>query len=97
MTRLSASSKPEQMEAKRAFIHPRPIMNCRLPSLPELSLVPELLLCNIANRKTAWACVCALQEWILYWGCSRAFTTTGLSIDKEITRVWHKLFYVPLM
>lgn len=70
---------------KSAFIHPRPIMNCRLPSLPEFSLiVPELLLCNTANRRTAQACTCALQEQILYWGCSWAFTTTWLSIHKEI-------------
>lgn len=66
MTLLSASSKPEQMEAKRAFMHPRPIMNCRQSSLPEFSfIVPELLLCNTANEKTAQACTCALQEQIL--------------------------------
>lgn len=62
MNLLSASSKLEQMEAKCAFIHPRPIMNCRLPSLPELSLtVPELLLCKQKDSTGMRVCLAGVD------------------------------------
>ena len=75
MTLLVAWSKTEQMEAKRAFIHHRPITNCRLLSLPGFSFtISAVLLYNIANGKTAGTCMYALHEQVLYYDYSFAFT-----------------------
>lgn len=75
MTLPSASSKTEQMEAKRAFIHHRRVTNSRLLSLPGFSFtISEVLLCNTANGQTAHICVHALHEQVLCYDYSFAFT-----------------------